>query len=76
LLLSSSFEKRERYFARRQRCAETEDRHYSNSISECCHRRTRRKRTQQLRADLYTHYFIKTNTQKTYHYHGVSRCLY
>jgi hypothetical protein len=29
----------------------------------------------QLRADLYTHYFIKTNAQKTYRYHGVSRCF-
>ena len=35
VVVSSSFpdEERERYFARRQRCAETEDRHYSNSIS-------------------------------------------
>ena len=61
VVVSSSFEESERYFARQR--AKTEDRHYSNSISECCQNRTRWKRTQQLRADLYTHYFIKTNTQ-------------
>ena len=57
LSLSSSFEERERYFARRQRCAETEDRHYSNSISACW-------RTQQLRADLYIHTTLLKRTRK------------